>query len=314
MPPGFGLQPEPFYSESKRLIEKYHGKGRNLYATSLRFAYGCTPQLMEKFSLLHKEYPDIWVNTHVCENPTETRDSAALFGVSDYLGCYEKYGLVGPKFVAGHGVQLSDDEYKRLSKAGASVSFCANSNMFLGNGLFRLGKAKDPENGVRLIFGADVGGGNSYSMLSVLNQAYKVGMVNATRLDGSIDHVMQDDAQSERNKLNAYRAFYSLTLGGANGLYLDDKIGSFQPGKEADFVALDWTAGPPWQPWHQSLICDKPTTKDQAAELLFGVMSVGDERAVDETWIMGRRLYKRSQLALASTTNGNGKYSNTNGK
>jgi hypothetical protein len=43
-------------------------------------------------------------------------------------------------------------------------------------------------------------------------------------------------------------------------------------------------------------------------------MSVGDERAVDETWIMGRRLYKRSQLALASTTNGNGKYSNTNGK
>ena len=89
------------------------------------------------------------------------------------------------------------------------------------------------------------------------------------------------------------RAFYSLTLGGAQGLYLDDLIGNFNPGKEADFVALDWNGGPLAQKWHQSLICEKPTTKEQAAQLLFGIMAVGDDRAVDETWVMGRQLYKR---------------------
>jgi guanine deaminase len=48
-------------------------------------------------------------------------------------------------------------------------------------------------------------------------------------------------------------------------------------------------------PWHQSLACSgtRPETKEEAADLLFGIMMVGDDRAVDETWVMGRRLYKK---------------------
>jgi guanine deaminase len=133
-------------------------------------------------------------------------------------------------------------------------------------------------------------------------------MCNNTMLDGSVDPRWHNEAEAERNKLNAYRAFYSLTLGGAQGLYLDDVIGNFTPGKEADFVVLDWNGGPPAVAWHQSLICDKPATKGQAAQLLFGVMAVGDDRAVDETWVMGQRLYKRGQLAsLANKSAGDGK-------
>ena len=294
-PKDFVTPPDMFYSESKRLIEKYHGKGRNLYAITPRFAYGDSPELLEKCSKLHKEFPDCWVNTHVSENPTETRNAPLEHGCTDYLGCYEKYGLVGPKFVAGHGVWLSDQEYDRLSKAGASVSVCPVSNTFLGSGLFRLGRATDPKSRVRLVFGSDMGGGNRFSMISVLDQMYKVGMCNNSMLDGSLDPSRQDDAAAERNKLNAYRAFYSLTLGGAEGLYLQDKLGNFNPGKEADFVVLDWNGGPPATAWHQSLICDKPTTMKDAAQLLFGVYAVGDDRAVDETWIAGKRQYKKGQ-------------------
>jgi len=32
---------------------------------------------------------------------------------------------------------------------------------------------------------------------------------------------------------------------------------------------------------------------DEAAELLFGVMSVGDDRCVDETWIAGKCAYRK---------------------
>jgi guanine deaminase len=307
-PADYIISADQFYSEGKRLIEKYHRHGRNLYAIVPRFAYGASPEMMAKCQQLHKEFPDVWINTHVSENPTETRDAAALHGCPDYLACYEKYDLVGPKFTAGHGVWLSDSEMGRLSKAGASISFCPNSNTFLGSGLFRLGAATDPNRRVRLTFGSDMGGGNSFSMLNVLDQAYKVGMCNNTMLDGSVDPRWHNEAEAERNKLNAYRAFYSLTLGGAQGLYLDDVIGNFTPGKEADFVVLDWNGGPPAVAWHQSLICDKPATKGQAAQLLFGVMAVGDDRAVDETWVMGQRLYKRGQLAsLANKSAGDGK-------
>lgn len=293
-PAEFLTPPAQFYTDSKALIEKYHRHGRNLYAITPRFAYGDSPELLAKCQLLHKEFPDCWINTHVSENPTETRNAAREHGCADYLGCYEKYGLVGPKFTAGHGVWLSDSEFQRLSKAGASVSFCPNSNTFLGSGLFRLGDATDPKQRVRLTFGSDMGGGNSFSMINVLDQAYKVGMCNNTMLDGSVDPRWHSEDAAERNKLNAYRAFYSLTLGGAQGLYLEKVIGNFEPGKEADFVALDWNAGPPPMKWHQSLICDKPTTMKEAEQLLFGIMAVGgDDRAVDETWVMGKRLYKK---------------------
>ena len=99
-------------------------------------------------------------------------DSAA------YLAVYEKYGLVGPKFSGGHGVWLSDDEFRRLSVSGGAITFCPCSNLFLGSGLFRLGRATDPERRVRLSFGSDVGGGNRFCMLNVLEDAYKVGMAN----------------------------------------------------------------------------------------------------------------------------------------
>ncbi len=37
-----------------------------------------------------------------------------------------------------------------------------------------------------------------------------------------------------------------------------------------------------------------PQSVEDAASLLFAVMMVGDDRAVDETWVMGTRLYKKS--------------------
>ncbi|MBS0538768.1 MAG: guanine deaminase [Proteobacteria bacterium] len=295
-PEDFLNTPEQFYRESKRLIRRYHRRGRNLYAITPRFAFGSSPALMKACERLKQEFPDCWVNTHVSENPSEIRGVLAEHrDCADYLGVYEKYSLVGPKFTGGHGVWLSDDEFRRLSKSGGAVCFCPCSNLFLGSGLFRLGRATDPKARVKLSWGTDMGGGNRFSMLNVLDDAYKVGMCNNTLLDGSVDPARQDLAESERNKVSPYRGFWSITLGGAEGLYIDEQVGNFEPGKAADFVALDWNGGPPATAWHQSLVADAkgPRSIEQAANLLFGVMMVGDERAVDETWVAGRRLYKK---------------------
>ncbi|MBF4574139.1 guanine deaminase [Herbiconiux sp. VKM Ac-1786] len=296
VPDYFATTPEQFYADSSALIEKWHGTGRALYAITPRFAFGASTELMEACRRLKEEHPDLWVNTHISENPAEIRGVLALHDdCTDYLGVYEKYGLVGPKFTGGHGVWLSNDEFRRFSDSGAAVAFCPSSNLYLGSGLFRLGRALDPERRVRIAYGTDMGGGNRFSMLNSLEDGYKVGMLNNTILDGSIVPSEQDLAESERNKLSPLRAFYSLTKGGAEALYIDDFVGSFDIGKEADFVALDWTAGPPATAWHQSLSYDGGAmTLETASDLLFGVMMVGDERAVDQTWVAGELAYQKA--------------------
>jgi guanine deaminase len=295
-PPEVCITPEYFYKESARLIEKYHRKGRNLYAITPRFAVGCTSEMMERARQLKEENADLWINTHISENPTELRTSQQLYpDCPDYTAVHEKHGLLGPKFTAGHGVWLSSDEFRRFAKAGAAVSFCPLSNLFLGSGLFRIGRATDPEHRVRLSLGCDMGGGNAFSMIRVLEEAYKVGLCNNTMLDGSVNPRDQDSAEAERNKLNPYRAFYLATLGGAHSLYLDDLLGNFDNGKEADFVALDWNAGQHAMAWHQSLVAPPggPETMEQAAALLFGIMACGDDRNVDEVYIAGKQAYKK---------------------
>ena len=295
-PPEHVVTPETFYQESKRLIETYHRKGRHLYAITPRFAVGCSEEMLNACVRLKQEYPDCWINTHISENPTEVRMARTEWpDCQDYTAIHEKHGLLGPKFTAGHGVWLSNDEFRRFARAGAAVSFCPLSNLFLGSGLFRLGRATDPEHRVRLSIGCDMGGGNAFSLIRVLEEAYKVGLCNNTMLDGSVNPREMDAAEAERNKLNPYRGFYLATLGGAQSLYLDDLLGNFNVGKEADFVALDWTAGQHAMAWRQSLICgaDGPATIDEAAALLFGIMACGDDRNVDETWISGQRAYKK---------------------
>jgi guanine deaminase len=296
-PAEFCITPDDFYRESARLIERYHRKGRNLYAITPRFAVGCTAEMMERCRQLKREHNDCWINTHISENPSEIRTARYHFpDCDDYTHVHAKHGLLGPKFVAGHGVWLSNDEFRRFAKAGAAIAFCPLSNLFLGSGLFRLGRALDPEQPVRIALGSDMGGGNAFSLIRVLEEAYKVGLCNNTMLDGSVNPREQDLAEADRNKLSPYRGFYLATLGGARALYLDDLLGNFDKGKEADFVALDWNAGQLAMRWHQALTMDgaSPETIEQAAQLLFGIMAVGDDRNIDEVWVAGKRAYKKA--------------------
>ena len=54
--------------------------------------------------------------------------------------------------------------------------------------------------------------------------------------------------------------------------------------------------------WHQSLIVEGagPETIEQAAQLLFGVMTVGDDRNIDETWVAGKCAYKKNAAVVSA--------------
>jgi len=257
---------ESGYADSKELIERWHGKGRLHYAVTPRFAPTSTPEQLALAGKLFQEYPDLYMHTHLSENRKEIEWVRELFPErKGYLDVYDHHGLIGARSVFAHGVHLRDDECRRLGETGSAVAFCPTSNLFLGSGLFDLEKVEGF--GVRVGLGTDVGAGTSFSQLQSLNEAYKV-------------------MQLQGKKLDPFKSLYLATLGGARALYLDDRIGSLQPGKDADFVVLDYKATP--------LIEYRLSQARSLEERLFALMILGDDRAVKETYAAGVSVHRKA--------------------
>ncbi|WP_421911953.1 guanine deaminase [Marinobacter sp.] len=256
---------ESGYADSKELIERWHGKGRLSYAVTPRFAPTSSNEQLELAGKLFKEFPGLYMHTHISENRQEIEWVKELFPERDgYLDVYDHHGLIGERSVFAHGVHLHNDECRRLGDTGSAVAFCPTSNLFLGSGLLDLAHLES--HGVRVGLGTDVGAGTSFSQLQSLNEAYKV-------------------LQLQGQKLDPFKAFYLATLGGARSLYLDDRIGSLRAGKEADFVVLDYGATP--------LVSYRLKHSKSLEETLFALMILGDDRVVKETFSAGASVHRR---------------------
>ncbi len=253
------------YQDSKDLIEKWHGNGRLSYAVTPRFAPTSSPEQLATVGQLLKEYPSVYMHTHLSENKQEIEWVKSLFPEREgYLDVYDHYGLLHQRSVFAHGVHLSDCECQRLSDTGSAIAFCPTSNLFLGSGLFDLTRLE--EYGVRVGMGTDVGAGTSFSLMQTMSEAYKV-------------------MQLQQQKLHPVKSLYQATLGGAKALYLDDKIGSLEVGKEADFVVLEPNA--------TTLMKFRMQQAKTLEEKLFVLMSLGDDRTVHATYINGNLAYKQ---------------------
>ena len=264
--------PESSYHQSKQLIEKWHKNGRLLYAVTPRFAVTSSVEQLRVASQLLDEFPDVYLHTHLSENVDEIALVKQLFPENEgYLDVYDRAGLVRNRSIFAHGVHLTDAEFARLSQAESAIAFCPTSNLFLGSGLFKLEKAKSKEHPVKLGLGTDVGAGTSFSLLQTAGEAYKV-------------------AQLRKQKLSPFQALFLATLGGARALRLEDKIGNFETGKEADFIVID--------PRCTKLLAFRngeatATSLEELAAKVFALMVVGSDRTICATYILGNLVYER---------------------
>ena len=257
------------YSDSKALIEKWHGKGRNLYAITPRFAPTSTPEQLARAGELKAEYPDVYVHTHLSENKNEIAWVKELYPEQNgYLDVYRHYGLTGSRSVFAHCVHLEEHEWDCMHQTDSAIAFCPTSNLFLGSGLFPLKKTWDKQ--VKVGLGTDIGAGTSFNQLQTIQEAYKV-----QQLQGS--------------KLSAFEALYHATLGGAKALDLADKLGNFNLGKEADFVVLDL------QPTALQQL--RQSRAKGLEDSLFALMMMGDDRNIHATYIYGQRAYLKTATA-----------------
>jgi len=266
-PPELCDTAERSYEESEALIARWHGRDRLLYAVTPRFAPTSSERQLALAGRLLDEHDGLYLQSHVAENADEVNWVAELFPWSrSYLDVYDRFGLVRERALYAHCLHLDTADRERMGATGAAMVFCPTSNLFLGSGLFDVDAAR--RHRVPVAVGTDIGGGTSFSMLRTLDEAYKIA------------HLLH-------HRMSPLAALYLATLGGARALRLDDRIGNFGVGKEADFVVLDPAPTP--------LLARRMQSATTIEERLFALIMLGDDRCVEATYLMGEERHARDK-------------------
>ncbi|WP_308914809.1 guanine deaminase [Jannaschia sp. LMIT008] len=249
--------PRSAHDESAALIARWHGTGRATYAITPRFSPTSSPAQLEALGALWKANPTCAMQTHLSEQTDEVEWVAELFPDSrDYLDTYERVGLIGPGALFGHSIHLTARERDRLAESGSGVVHCPTSNTFIGSGLFDMGLARR----MPVALGSDTGGGSSFSMLRTMAAAYEIGQLRGHALHPS--HLL-----------------WLATAGGGTALRAADRVGTLDPGSDADLVILDLASTP--------AIAQRSARADDLWEAVFPTIMMGDDRAVAAVYVGG---------------------------
>lgn len=209
-----------------QMVEKQTSKFKERYAVTPRFAITTTPDVMKSAAKLAKKHKS-FVQTHLSETLNEIEYVLSIYrnipgfkDVTNYTEIYRRCGILGKKTVMGHGIYLSPEEMKVLSKTQTAIAHCPTSNapvkeLGLGSGLFDFHQIE--KNKIRWALGSDIGGGPYLSMFDVMRS-------------------FVDQNKKKKVKGATYvKALYRATLAGAEILQVNKKTGNFMAGKEANF-------------------------------------------------------------------------------
>jgi guanine deaminase len=240
--------------DTEALINQWHEKpGTRLgYAITPRFAPSCSDEQLTGAGALAKQYPSVWIQSHVAENIDEIQWAHGLYPNSrSYLSVYDNFGLMRERAVYAHCIHLDGQDRQLLKDSRTAAAVCPTSNLFLGSGAFDFSAA----NATPHLYGlaSDVGGGTSFSPFKTMLGAYYI-------------------ARSKGLTLNPTELWYRHTLGAAQALNLSTNIGNIAVGMEADLILLDPLAMP--------LLARRIHAADSLNEWLFALIVLGDERVI----------------------------------
>ena len=223
---------------------------------------------------LMREHPGIRFQTHLNESTAEVAQVARLFSADrDYLGVYERHGLVGRHSVFAHSVQTTAGELDRMAAHGSSAAHCPCSNAALGSGIFPM--RRHVQHGVHFALGTDVGGGTGFGMLKEGLQAYLLQRIAPEGLPLAAEHLL-----------------YLATRAGAEALDLHHETGDLLPGKSADIVYV--------RPPDHTPLAAVMRNASSAEHLLSAVFTLGDASSIRQVWVEGAPVkYTEEEFASA---------------
>lgn len=276
-------------------IEKWHPLDAAARASALqqvaiipRFSLSVTRETLATLGELYASYRDrgVYFTSHLNENNRpgtgEVDSVKQAYEVETYLDTYDGrflagsrqggLSLLGPRSVMAHSVHCQDRELTRMAETGTSIAHCPSSQFFLGSGTMPW--QRTIASGVNVAIGSDFGGGDEFFLPQVLNAAFKA-------------HISEPG--SAGLSVHPAELLFTGTLAGARALDLEDRIGNFDVGKEADFVVID----PGRQPSLQHRL-ERGLRADDAElardALLFTVLMASREPALAASFVRGRQL------------------------
>lgn len=223
VPPGLRDTTAHAIEESVALAERWHGAadGRLRVSLAPRFILSCSDALWDGVRRVSDERGLI-VHTHLSESPGEGQavQAAVKTTAPRY---FARRGLLGPRFVAAHGVWLDESELDLLERADAALVHCPSANFKLGSGLADVREWKDRN--IRCGLGAD--GAPCNNRLDTFHEMSLASHVARVTRPG--------------RHLSAREVMALATRDGARALGLGDEIGSLEPGRRADVAMIDHT-------------------------------------------------------------------------
>ena len=194
--------------------------------------YTVSDKTFEKV-VVYAEQLGLGIHTHLHETRDELKQSEAEFGVRP-IQRLAGLGLLGPGFLAAHGVHFLPSEIELLAEYGCHIAHCPSSNLKLGSGIAPVTALL--KNSVNVGLGTDGAASNN-----------RLDMFAEMRLAA----LLAKGASEDPTSLPAHQALEMATINAARAMSLDDKIGSIEIGKKADFAAVklsDLASSPCYDP------------------------------------------------------------------
>jgi len=205
---------------------------------------------------------DLPIQTHLQETRAELDDALRATGETP-LARLDRLGVTGPGFVAIHAVHPGPGDVERLARQGCQVVHCPASNMKLASGAAPVGAYVAA--GVNVALGTDGAASNN-----------RLDLFGEMRLASLLAKVASGDPTA----LPAEEALRMATLGGARVVGLDGRIGTLEPGKDADVVAVDFAS----------------TALSPCYDPVSHLVHAAGREHVSDVWVEGERVVERGAL------------------
>ncbi|MBU3657578.1 MAG: TRZ/ATZ family hydrolase [Rhodocyclaceae bacterium] len=265
VPSAYGHDADDYLNKGLAVRDALRDHPRLSFMLAPHAPYTVSDATFERVAMLAAQ-TNLGIHIHVHETQTEVDQSLQQYGERP-IERLERLGILGPQTLAVHSVALNDADIAVLARHNTQVAHCPTANLKLASGIARTTALQGA--GINIGLGTDGAAGNN--RLDLLSEARLAGL-------------LAKGASGDASALPAHTLIYMATLGGARALGLSERIGSLEPGKQADLCAIRFD-GAATQP-----------VFDPASHILY---AAGREH-VSDVWVDGQSVVKKKQLAQIS--------------
>jgi len=265
-PSAWAQDADDYLNKGIELHDQLHNNTLITTAFAPHAPYSVSDAPLQRIAMLAEEL-DIPIHMHVHETADEVQQAFSRHGRRP-LQRLDELGLLSPRLLAVHMTQLDKNEIQRCAETGVHVIHCPESNLKLASGFCPVHELNQA--GVNVALGTDgAASNNDLNMFSEMRTAA----------------LLAKGVAIDATAVPAEHALRMATINAARSLGLDEDIGSLQPGKAADFIAV-----------HLDEIETAPVY-NPVSQLVY---ATGRDKVTD-VWVAGKHLLKDRVLTTLDT-------------